>query len=245
MEQKSQVQITKTKSGAKRRKVGNILSTVALILAVILCLVVVGQVLGQGYVSLGGYSLFRVVTESMVPTLPLECLLISEKVAISDIQVDDIVVFRSKTLGGSTVTHRVTQIYQNANGDILLETKGDANPYADGSYVDQGNLIGRVIFYTKDGNMFAGLVNLLTSPMGFFASIVIPCLIIGVIIMRGTMTSIRKEMAALNQELNEQEKQEKEQKEKEEAEYEQLCNRLRAELLEELKQSADQEEKTE
>lgn len=253
MEQEAQLQTKrkKTKSAFDRRKITTTLSTVALVLAVIFCIVVVGQVLSQGYVSLFGFSLFRVVTPSMEPTMPVDTLLISQDVSISDIQVGDIVVFKSKMLEvrGSVVTHRVTQVLKSTSGEIMLETKGDANQYPDGHNVTQADLIGRVIFHTEDGNFFSGLVKMVTSPMGFFAAIVIPCLVIGVIIMRGTISSIRKEMEVLSTELNEQEqeqkKQEQEQKEQEAAEYEQLRNRLRAELLEELKQGADQEETTE
>ena len=257
MEQQAQKR-KKTKHRFDRRKFWRGISTVCLVLAMALCVVVVSQVLSQGYVSIAGYSMFRVVTPSMEPTLPVGALLLSEEVPVSEVKVDDIVVFRSKQsdMLGAIITHRVIDVLENANGEIFLETQGDNNKYPDASYVEQKNIIGRVIFHTGDGNFFSGLIGSLTSPMGFFAFIVIPCLIIGVIIMRGTMKNIRAEMEILTQELEENEapagkekskdeKTETLEKQMGEQAYEQLCARLRNELLEELKQSADREETTE
>ena len=122
--------------------------------------------------------------------------------------------------------------------------------------MEQKNIIGRVVTHTGDGNFFAGLISGLTSPMGFFAFIVFPCLIVGVVIMRGTIKNIRSEMEVLAQELEEAEGTAGKEKSHDtktatleskmgEQEYAQLCERLRNELLEELKQGADQEETTE
>lgn len=257
MEQQEQ-ENKKTKPGFDRRKFWRGFSSVCLVLAMVLCVVVVSQVLSQGYVSIAGYSMFRVVTPSMEPTLPVGALLISEEVPISEVQVDDIVVFRSKQsdMLGAVITHRVIDKLENANGEIFLETKGDNNNYPDASYVEQKNIIGRVVFHTADGNFFSQMIGSLTSPLGFFAFIVFPCLIVGVLIMRGTIKNIRAEMEILTQELQETETPEgKEtpivqktatlQNEMGQQAYEQLCERLRNELLEELKQSADQEETTE
>ena len=48
----------------------SLLVTLMLILAVLLCLYVVVQVMSNGYVNIGGYMMFRVVTGSMEPTIP-------------------------------------------------------------------------------------------------------------------------------------------------------------------------------
>lgn len=251
MEQQAQEK-KKTKHSFDRRKFWRGFSTVCLILAMALCVVVVSQVLSQGYVSIGGYSMFRVVTPSMEPTLPVGALLLSEEITVAEAQIGDIVVFRSKQsdMLGAIITHRVIDVLENANGEIFLETQGDNNLYPDASYVEQKNIIGRVVFHTGDGNVFSGLISGLTSPMGFFAFIVIPCLIVGVVIMRGTIKNIRTEMELLTQELEETEennnaKMKALEKQMGQQAYQQLCDRLRNELLEELKQSADQEETTE
>ena len=73
----------------------NVLVTVLLILAVLLCLYVVIQVLSNGYVSFGGFMMFRVVTGSMEPTIPVGALLVTRQVDIKTIQLDDIICFRT------------------------------------------------------------------------------------------------------------------------------------------------------
>ena len=226
-----------------KNKRANVLAWGMLIIALILCVFVISQVLSQGYISIGGYSLFRVATGSMEPELSVGALLISEETDISQIQKGDIVNYHSKLNGmiGVVITHRVIDIHQDVNGTIYLETKGDANQYSDGSYVDEGNLIGKVVFATAKGSIFANLIQFLTSEVGFLVCIVLPCLVIGLLIMRDTVGSMKKEIDTLKKELDEPEKPPKgdlEQQMGQEA-YGQLCEQLRKELLEELNQSAE------
>ena len=243
MEQQEQVNNKKV----NLRKIIKIVTSVILVLALVLCVVVVSQVLSQGYVSVFGYSVFRVVTPSMEPTLPVNTLLLAQEVPISDIQVNDIIVFRSKASNmlGAVITHRVIGIHPDAAGNIHLETKGDNNNSPDGSFVEEKNLIGRVMNHTSENNIFSDIMGALTSPIGFLAFIVFPCLVFGMIVMRITIRNIRSEMENLTKEQAEEEKKDLPEKQMDDKEYQELCERLRAELLEELKQGADLEEKTE
>ena len=80
----------------------------------------------------------------------------------------------------------------------------------------------------------------MTSSNGFLTCIVLPCLVIGVFAMRDCVKHLREEMDAITKQLNEVEETVNnglEQQLGEEA-YQELCERLRGELLEELKQSA-------
>ncbi|MBE6916296.1 MAG: signal peptidase I [Ruminococcaceae bacterium] len=226
-----------------KHKRANVLGWGLLAIALILCVFVISQILSQGYISIGGYSLFRVATGSMEPELPIGTILISEETDISRIQKGDIINYHSKLNGmiGVVITHRVIGIHQDASGKIYLETKGDANQYADGSYVDEENLIGKVVFATAKGSIFAYLIQFLTSEVGFLICIVLPCLAIGLLILRDTVGSMKKEIDTLKKELDEQDLPQKadlEQQMGQEA-YGQLCEQLRKELLEELNQSAE------
>ena len=53
-----------------QRRIGFVV-TVLLVLAVALCLYVVVQVLSNGYANIGGFMMFRVVTGSMEPEIPV------------------------------------------------------------------------------------------------------------------------------------------------------------------------------
>lgn len=225
----------------KRRS--TIVISAVLAFAIVLCILVIGQVLSKGYVSLGGYSLFRVVTGSMEPSIPVGAVLIAKDTPINEIEAGDIVTFRSRETGmfDVIITHRVISVQQGSS-KLYLETKGDANPYADASYVDEDYLIGKVTFHTGQDNIFTKLLNFITSKIGFLGCIVLPCILIGMIIMRDCIHSMRAELDILNQEIDSI-KQEAAQPEQpmDEEEYEALCERLRNEVLKELKQGAEQE----
>ena len=110
----------------------SLLVTILLILSVALCAYVTVQVLSDGYVNIGGFMMFRVVTGSMEPQIPVGSLLLCQDTEIDAVEVDDIVCFYSQEgqLQGKVITHRVTYILTGADGQLLLETKGDANAVA-------------------------------------------------------------------------------------------------------------------
>lgn len=239
---KSSVLNEDTSTGRKRWPA--ILITALLAVAVVICIFVMGQVLSKGYVSLGGCSLFRVVTGSMEPAIPVGSVLIARETPIDQIKPGDIVTYRSREPGmsGVIITHRVLSIYEGNGGKLYLETKGDANAYADSDYVEQDYLIGRVIFYTGENNVFARILNFITGEIGFLACIVLPCIVIGMLVMRDCIKGIRTELDTINQELDtiKQENAKKADPEQKE-DYDALCERLRNELIKELKQGAEPE----
>lgn len=220
--------------------------TVILTLSITFCVIVCVQVLSKGFVQIGGFSLFRVVTGSMEPEIPVGSLLVAKQVDIEEIAVGDIVVFRSRESGmlGMMITHRVTNIHVGTGGDILLETKGDANQYADGYFVEADNLIGRALYYTGGTNFLTGILGLLSNKVGFMACVVLPCLVLGMLAMRDSVKSLREELENVTKELNESAAADTQQLFSKE-EYEELCERLKLELLEEMKHSVKENQRSE
>lgn len=211
-------------------------TTVILILAVLLCVHVLRQVIQKGYVSFGPYSTFRVVTGSMEPTLPIGSLLICKAVDVQEIQVGDIVCFRSYGITDSTavITHRVTAVLSGENGDILLQTKGDANLVADGVLVSERNLIGKVTTYLGDQSTLANVMNFLTGKTGFVLCIGLPTLLIAGMILQNCASNIKGELKRAVEELAAVDEQPKEPVQET---LEQMQERIRQELLQELRQS--------
>lgn len=224
----------------RKEKIKGTVITIALVLAILLCATVVSQVLSQGYVSLGGFSLFRVVTGSMEPEIPVGSLLISRETPLEEIQVNDIVNYKSREAGmfGVVITHRVIALHE-VNGVRYLETKGDANAYADVMFVDEEVLIGKVLFYTKAGNWIAKIFSFLTSSVGFLACIVVPCLVIGVTTIQDCINSMKAELNDMNRQLKNVEAKSSRELELTKEEYEQLYSRLRDEVMEELRKSVE------
>ena len=225
MEEKNQQKKTKR----------NIIGTIILCLAVLFSLLLSVQIAVRGYADIAGYSVFRVVTGSMEPALPVNTLLISHKTKIEKIQKNDIVVFRSPTGRGSDriVTHRVVSIVWQEDGSVQLETRGDANPVADGRMVGQEDLIGKVIWHSeKEGGAMA-VVSFLSSKIGFMACIALPVLLLGGLILRSCILSIQNDIYRAQRELEEEE--ETIVTPVSEEEYQEIYDRIKAELIEEIR----------
>lgn len=222
------------------------LISAGLVLVVALCLYVVVQVLSYGYANLGGFMMFRVVTGSMEPEIPTGALLIAREVPIETVQLGDIVCFRTQLsdIWGKIVTHRVVGITENPVGNILLETKGDANLASDIFFVDQSNFVGKVVWYTGSKSLFAGVMSVFTNKIGFLGFIVIPVLLISTLILKESVASIRQDMFVL---LEESRRQQQGQSWEDdpmcgmtEDEYKEMYERIRAELMEELSNLNDE-----
>lgn len=216
-------------------KIGSALANIALVIALIICLTVVVQVTTNGYVQIGGFSLFRIITGSMEPELPVGSLIICQDTPISQIETNDIVCFRSKNpqILGQIVTHRVVNITVSGDGAVLLETKGDANLSADAEYVTQDNLIGKVNYYSKDRNVMASFVNILSDKIGFLILILFPTLLIAGFILRSCISNMRRDIDLALEE--ERRKKEEENMLYTSEEYAAMMERIKEELLEEMK----------
>ena len=232
-------------SSVKRRI--NVLLTILTVLAALLCLHVTVQVLSQGYVNCGSYSLFRVVTGSMEPTLPVGTLLLTEQTDMQDIQVDAIICFRAQesAIFGKMMTHRVVGIHTGADGALLFETKGDANLAQDGYLVTQTNFVGKVIWHTGAGNVLSSIFSFFTNKVGFLACIVFPCFLLAGLILRDCVQNIRSELKLAMDELDRELEQTDVQLEMTQEEREAMSERIRAELTKELMHGVQGAEKPE
>lgn len=228
----------------KKHKIISSIVTGILIISIILCVTVVAQILTVGYVSVMGNSVFRVVTGSMEPTIPKGAILLSKEENIENIKVGDIICFRSKSsdMLGQVITHRVVEIFDTEDGKLCLETRGDANTVSDGYLVTSENLIGKVSWFTKDGNLMARILALLTDRVGFLSCIVFPILLITSLIMKDSIKSIRKELIKMSK-VTEEVKPEPQDISSmmDPEEYEALVASLKKEILEELIQSVEAE----
>lgn len=226
----------------------SLLVTVLLILSVALCLYVTVQVLSDGYVNICGFMMFRVVTGSMEPTIPVGALMVTQETDIYSIRPGDIVCFRSQDsqIWGRIVTHRVVRVIPMADGTVMLETKGDANTVADGYLVTRDNLVGKVIWYTGDDSALASIFSFFTNEVGFLACIVIPGLLLLSLILKDCVKNIRAELDEVMREMDEQPAEPEYDWRNDplcgmtQEEYNEMYERIRAELMEELMQIAEE-----
>ena len=180
-----------------------IISSVILAIAAAICLIFSIQVVSKGYVTLGGYSTFRVVTGSMEPTISTGAILLCKDTEIEKIEKGDIICYRSKAaeIYGSTVTHRVVAVQEDEAGTIYLETRGDANFSSDPHLVEDRDLIGKVTWYSGKDNILNDILSFLTGKAGFLLCIVFPVLLVAGLIMQSSVQSLREDLALVRQEL--------------------------------------------
>ena len=243
------MQAMELKQTPAQRRV-NILITVLLVLVVGLCLYVTLQVMTKGYVNLFGYSMFRVVTGSMEPTIPVGSLLVCKHVSMEAVQLEDVICFRAQesAIFGQMVTHRVTGVFPMADGSLLFETRGDANLTADGFLVSQTNFVGKVIWHTGASSVLSSILSFCSNKIGFLACIVIPILILGGLLMKDCVNNIRSELQKAMDELERGpvslEPDPEPLLELTEEEQQEMYERIRAEVLEELMKGAAEQSKT-
>lgn len=201
------------------------------------CLYVIIQVLTKGYVSVSGHCFFRVVTGSMEPSLSVGELILTENVDIETVCVGDVISFRSQSIDtkGKIITHRVVEFSNDENGDVRLLTKGDANLSVDGIYVTAANYIGKVVWSSGDG-FFSSLMNFLSDRYGFLVCIVFPSLLILGFVLKDNVKAMRQDIRKLVDTVEHLKSEDVLPSTGNEIEdYDAMRERLRSEILEELK----------
>ncbi len=131
-------------------KIWNIITTVIVILAVVLALLLVG-------VRLVGLQVFTVLSPSMEPTYHVGSLIYVKDVDSSELEVGDAITF--KVEGGTVVTHKIIEIIEDENGSIRYRTQGEANDAPDGGSVEYKNVIGKPVFTVPYLGYFASYIS--------------------------------------------------------------------------------------
>ncbi|MBQ4428051.1 MAG: signal peptidase I [Oscillospiraceae bacterium] len=163
----------------------NVISIALIVIAVVALFIVVTTESGEAP-NFFGYSMFRVISGSMEPELPVGSMIVVKRVEPEEVKVGDIITFFSTdpTLRGGVNTHRVVDI-DNSGIDILFMTKGDANQFMDEYGAVGSNLIGVVIY---DSKLIGTAVRLASNPLIFFPLFVIP---LGLILISNVVSTVK------------------------------------------------------
>jgi signal peptidase len=174
----------------------NVISTLIIIVAVVMLITVI-MTRSSGVPNFMGYSVFRVMTGSMEPTLKINTLIVVKRTDISEIKMGDIITLYSEdpALKGQINTHRVVRA-ETEDGEKVLYTRGDANLIDDKYPTRQKDLIGRMVFSSF---LLGTIVRLAANPVVFIPVIIVPLVVMLVInIMRSV--KITKSMMAEEEE---------------------------------------------
>lgn len=102
------------------------------------------RVTDYGQFTYYGYRPVIIVSGSMLPTVQINSLTFVKDCNMDDIEVGDIVMYYHPQLQ-INITHRAIDKYINEQGEIVLETKGDANPSSDGIEVTDEMVRGKMV----------------------------------------------------------------------------------------------------
>ncbi len=130
-----------------------------------------GTLLVAALPSLWGYQSYVIYGSSMEPAIKLGSLVVAKPVKVDDLQVGDIVVFRSPG-NGVTLTHRIVEVREE-DGQRHFLTKGDASNDGDTVEVSLEDGVRQVAYHVPYLGYF---VHFARSTIGIILLIALPAL---------------------------------------------------------------------
>ena len=143
------------------KKIWNLITTLIVIAAVLLAVLLVG-------VRLAGLQVFTVLSGSMEPTYHTGSLIYVKKVDAAKLSEGTVITFM---LDENTVaTHRIVGVVPDEDepGVVRYRTKGDANEAEDGGLVHYKNVIGTPVFSIPG---LGYLANYIQHPPGTYVAV--------------------------------------------------------------------------
>ncbi|MBQ9516291.1 MAG: signal peptidase I [Ruminococcus sp.] len=109
------------------KKIFRIATTVLLVILIAIVIMVFITRMNGKSPSIFGYTVFRVQTDSMVPTLQVGDVILDKHVDADQIKVGDIITYNclKGELKGQTITHRVISGPDYRDGECYFTTMGD------------------------------------------------------------------------------------------------------------------------
>ena len=134
-----------------------------------------------------GYSVLRVETGSMEPTLHVDDFIIVQRCDPKTLKTGDIISFYSEQedIKGMLVTHRIT----GKNHDGTFITRGDANPIEDSTFVKRDNILG---VYVRKSQFYMWIGSFADKNKLFLMLVLIPLSLISIFEMRSVIKIGRK-----------------------------------------------------
>ena len=144
------------------------------VLIILIVGVIVIQRVSNNKFTLGGYSIFTVVTQSMIPKYQVGDMLLARVSDTSKLKVGDDVVYQGSvgTFAGKIVTHQIVQIEEGS--PRKFHTKGINNMIED-PVIDESQIFGKVIMKLS---ILSIISKLISNQYGFFFIIFVPIVVL-------------------------------------------------------------------
>lgn len=129
------------------------------------------QRISDNKLTLGGYSIYTIITESMVPKYNIGDMVIAKKTSPTELKENDDIVYLGKEsdFAGKIVTHQIIKI-DNKAGKTYFHTKGIANDLED-PLIESDQILGKVVMKSTILSFISKIVN---NPYGFYFVIFVP-----------------------------------------------------------------------
>lgn len=146
------------------------------VLVVGIVAIILVQRFSNNNMSVAGFRIFTVVTESMVPKYVVGDVLLVKQTDPKEIKVEDDVTYMGKvgSFADKIVTHQVIGIENAENGSLNFRTKGIANPDED-PIVNDTQIYGVVLTKLQLITKLNGIIN---NMYGMYFLIIIPLAVI-------------------------------------------------------------------
>ena len=170
-----------------------VIKAIASILIIFVICIIFIQRVSNNKVTLGGISMYTIVSESMKPKYEIYDMIIAKKIDPSEIEIGDDVVYigEKSTLKDRIITHQVIK-KEYKNGKYVFQTKGINNDVADPEIEDR-QILAVVI---SKSNILSVISHVVNNSYGFYFIIFVPF----VILLFFEVLDIKKEKKALKEE---------------------------------------------
>lgn len=182
------------KNKALRICLRTVKAIVTLFIVVVISIIFV-QRISNNKLNLGGFGMYTIISESMVPKYQIGDMVITRNTTYDDLEIGDDVVYMGKKsdFAGKIVTHQV--IGKDVKEGIrYLQTKGLANDTEDPS-ITEDQILGKVIL---KGRLLSFVSHIVNNSYGFYFVIFVPFAIL--VVMEGI--DIMEERREIKEEKN-------------------------------------------
>lgn len=162
------------------RKISYIIGNILFVMLLIFLFYTIYSVHKDKTVSFFDYHIMRVLSNSMEPGIEVNSCVIIKETDIDDIQVGDIITFRSSEVEiyGEYNTHRVYEIRINEDtGEKEYITKGDAFEYPDRTPVTYENILGKMYKKIPYSDKLNTIIEKLANNKVYFFVIILPLIL--------------------------------------------------------------------
>lgn len=152
-----------------------IIKVIVWIIVILIVAVILVQRLSNNKLTVANYSIYTVVTESMVPKYKVGDMILAKKVDTNTLKVGDDIVYLGKkdTFDGKIVTHQIIEIDTSVN-PTEYHTKGIAN-FIEDPVITGDQIYGKVLTKLTILSFLSGIVS---NQYGFYFAIIIPAVIL-------------------------------------------------------------------